>query len=291
MRFCVAIVFLALSLFLSLRASAAKSEARRACSLLRTSFYSDAEKEDIQSWCALPARTRNLLAPQYWFRHAEYQIYLRRFPVVPQAKASADLDDKKVSEILDRSHACQFYSMISPSVQSGRVSGSRRLRIVMDADDMLDQCDQIGSLIASGLEEPCSVIELAGHSTQAVGLDTVLGSEYPSKTLIKTIGECLRNISNEGVELVTSTCGAERDSEGFLHYWPGKDQEQQKLSNILKMPIISGVGPVSFASRFGPNGVEAVGGWTISYPRSRVSSIDRNLIARDLVFSQRPKSE
>lgn len=133
---------------------------------------------------------------------------------------------------------------------------------------MLDQCEQIGSLIESGLEEPCSVIELAGHSTQAVGLDTVLGSEYPSQTLIKTIGECLRRISNEGVEVVTSTCGGERDSDGILHYWPRKDQAQQILSNVLKMPIISGIGPVRFASRFGPNGVEAVEGWTVSYPLS-----------------------
>ena len=255
---------------LSALAGASASEANRACALLPTSFYSETEKVEIRDWCALPMRTRNQLPSHYWFRQKDYQLFLRAQPLAPQAAASEYWQDQKVSALLNQRRACQFYSMISPSVQSGRVVSDTRLRIVMDAEDMLAHCEQLADLMVQGIEPRCSVIELAGHATQPVGLDTVLSFSYPSRSLTTAIGRCLRKVSDQNAGLVTSTCGGERDADGFLHFWRGKQREQQNLSDILGMPILSGIGPVRFASRYGPNGVEAIGGWALTYPRKQL---------------------
>ncbi|MBC7371420.1 MAG: hypothetical protein H7326_07645 [Bdellovibrionaceae bacterium] len=259
-----------LMIAMGFEATAGPAESARACKLLATDYYSKSEKEEIQILCRLPARTQLRLPNQYWYRHSDYQKFIRSHPLTPQAIAMSDLDDARVSRILNHPKACQFYSMISPSVQSGRVVVRERVRIVMDAEDLLLQCQNFASSIRNGGVAACGVIELAGHSTQAVGLDGVLDFEVQNKDILKQLGSCFRKIVLPNGGVVTSTCGGERDSDGILHYWRGKAPAQQGLSDILGLPIISGIGPVRFASEFGANGAAAVGGWTLTYPRKVV---------------------
>ena len=53
---------------LAFSAHATESEAIRACALLKTSYYSQNQKEDIQFYCNLPLKTRNILPFVYWLR-------------------------------------------------------------------------------------------------------------------------------------------------------------------------------------------------------------------------------
>lgn len=264
--------------FLALVAHANQSEAVRACALLKTSYYSKSEKEDISFYCALPEKTQNILPSVYWLRAREYQkTFLLKQPTTPQASRNlpqGQRGDRHVSQILNNPQSCQFYSSISPSVQSKRVAQGPRLMIVQDAEDLLKKCENFKTLINDGKISRCSVIELAGHSTESVGLDTVIGVDYalgekrihPEPWLMGEISRCFKQILIENGGIVASTCGGEKADDGKYHYWKSKSLAQQELSNLLEIPIISGIGPVRFASQYGPNGAEAVSGWTLTYP-------------------------
>ena len=263
---------------LAFSAHATESEAIRACALLKTSYYSQNQKEDIQFYCNLPLKTRNILPSVYWLRSREYQKnFLLKQPTTPQAARSLNQGkrgDVYVSQILNSPQACQFYSSISPSVQSDRVAQGPRLMIVQDAEDLLKKCENLNSLITEGKVSRCSVIELAGHSTESVGLDTIIGIDYalgekrihPEPWLMGEISRCFKKVLVENGGIVASTCGGEKADDGKYHYWKSKSAAQQELSNLLELPIISGIGPVRFASQYGPNGVEAVSGWTLTNP-------------------------
>lgn len=266
-------------------ASATELEARRACARVSENYYSAEQKEDIAFYCALPEGTKHLLPDTYWLKPDDYeQSFLLKQPKVSQAPRNMGNngeDDARVSQSLNNPNACQFYSLISPSVQSGRVSEKARLSLVAGPEDLLAKCESFADKIHSGKMKHCSVIEMAGHSTQSVGLDTVIGIDYsqdkkqvyPDSLLMNKISKCFKEILERNGGIIFSSCGGEKAADGAYRYWKNKAEAQQELSNILQLPIISGIGPVHFASKYGANGTEAVGGWTSTSPLSDPANI------------------
>lgn len=257
---------------------ATEQDARRACSHVSDTYYSAEQKEDIAFYCRLPEDTKNSLPKIYWLKPDVYEkTFLLKQPKVTQASRNMGHngeDDKRVSDTLNNPNVCQFYSLISPSVQSGRVSEKPRLALVGGPQDLLQKCEFMSEQIQSGKMERCHVIEMAGHSTQSVGLDTVIGVDYshgkkqiyPDSVLMAKISQCFKKILEKDGGIIFSSCGGEKATDGVYRYWPKKAEAQQELSNILQLPITSGIGPVHFASQYGVNGSEAVGGWTTTSP-------------------------
>lgn len=261
--------------------SATEHVASAACRSLDGSFYSDEDREELGEYCAYPLVVRNNLPNIYWLPHPHYQSFLNSLPDQAQAprnfSAQGGNDDAEVSRWLDERSACHFYSSISNSVISGYVNESDRTKIVTDLSHFLSVCTDMRAKIDAGEMQPCSTLEIAGHSTQAIGLDTVFGIDYnfkrrnvfPSEWEMGVLSMCLKNISTPNTVIVMSTCGAERNDQGEYHYWRHKESAQQEWSNFMGRAVLSGIGPVRGTDDYGENGVESPQGWHLSLPQLR----------------------
>lgn len=251
-----------------------------ACKILETPYYHEKQKEDLQYYCSLPASTQAEIPSHYWLSLNDYETqFLNKTPTTPQAPRNVATDKQDdnavVSAFLNDPNICQFYSIISPSVQSKRVSATDRLDIISTPQDLLNKCELFHTKIKNNETTKCSSIEFAGHSTQSIGLDAVIGISYqdnkktmfPDKSLLSKVGHCLKKIMEPKGKIIFSTCGGEQATDGKYHFWPKKQQAQQELSNLFGLTIISGIGPVHFSSEYGHNGSESNDGWTITKPK------------------------
>lgn len=267
-----------LLLALALLAHAApREEIQKLCTSPALKSYPEEIGRETQYLCRLPDRVRSNVPEVYWLPPVAYQAWLKALPTTPSApmnfKATAKQSDAAVDKMVLDPKACHFFSSISPSVQKQKVDlKDPRTHVVLDAEDLLARC----RAFSKRKGDPCSVVEFAGHSTQAASLDTVFGVEekrgvlapYPSAGYLKDLGKCLRDISQPGAHVVFSTCGGDLEvradgSYGPTHYWPGKEKAQKELASLLGMPVLSGVG---FVDGTPAGGVTCEQGWHLSRP-------------------------
>lgn len=252
--------------------------ANYACNAVSGPLYTDSDREEISEYCAYTKIVRDNLPNVYWLPSRYYQKFLNNLPIEKQASNNLFTEmnaDAEMSRILDKAEACHFYSSISNSVLGGYVAESERTKIITDIHDLILECTEMRNKILNGDFKSCSVIEFAGHSTQAIGLDTVFGVDYnfgskkvfPNQNDINKVAECVQSIAAPQAWITMSTCGGERNENGIYHYWKNKEKAQQDFANLMKLPIVSGIGPVRAASKYGENGVESPHGWHISYPQ------------------------
>jgi hypothetical protein len=250
-------------------------KARRTCASSERQKYPEEMKDELRYLCALPDRVKQNVPEVYWLGPAEYQKWLEGQSDKPAAPANFGVTreegDREVNRMVLQPGACHFYSSISPSVQHNKVNGrDPRTRVVSDLDDLLESCRSLALSIEKGAQSKCSVVEFAGHSTQAIGLDTVFslhgGKPLPSQAGLEKLGKCLRRIAEPKAYVVFSVCGGDRLAGlpkhlGATHYWPGKSVAQKELTQIFRLPILSGVG---FVDGTPEGGVTSEKGWYLT---------------------------
>lgn len=246
---------------------------RDACEKVRQPDFKAEAGDETPYLCELPHRVKENIPEVYWWADEKYQKWLAELPAKGQAPANfgkSHLDShEKVNRLVLSPKACHFYSSISPSVQKKVVAQDSRTRIVLDHHDLLAQCRVLARKIKNRKIPPCSTIELAGHSTQSIGLDTVFGIDevkgnqvfIPSAKTIDEIGSCFRAIAAKGAHVVFSTCGGDKDVAGGKRFWPGKLRAQSRLREMIQLPIISGVGIVEGTKE---GGVACDDGWHVT---------------------------
>jgi len=266
------------SLYVTGHAFASSKLMKDACAKASQPGFSTGAGDELPYFCALPERVKKKVPEVYWWPQERYQTWLVSLHPKPASlnfgKDPKDSHQKANAMILDPK-ACHFFSSISPSVQRKAVDlKDPRTKIVLDDDDLLAQCQGLSKEFKRSGAPLCSVIEFAGHSTQSVGLDTVLGIDeqqgkkivIPSPKRVREIGQCLRNISAKGAAVFFSTCGGDLaySKDGGprqTYFWPGKEAAQKELTQLLKMPVISGIG---FVDGTPEGGVTCDEGWHLS---------------------------
>ncbi len=178
----------------------------------------------------------------------------------PEAKPNVEGDE--VNAFLEKETTCRFYGYGSNSVIERRVKPSDRLKVVASAEGMLSECQTIKKELGP---KACSSIEIAGHADRvSIGLSLYIGNDrYPTVfginhhsskrdvvpnnlALMKEIGACLREISEDGAPVIFSTCGADKDKQtGEWLFYPGKPTAQAELAKLIDRPVISAIGPAS----------------------------------------------
>lgn len=240
-----------------------------------------AETDDERPYlCQLPERIKQNVPDLYWWSPEKYLTWLRTFSLKSTAPLNLGKDLKESHKLANAyvldPNACHIYSSISPSVQKNApYLKEKRTWIAIDAPDLLQKCEAIGKTFAENRSPLCSAVELAGHSTQSIGLDTVFGIDQregkifitPSAEYLKQLGHCLRKISVPGAPVFFSTCGGDKEvtksGVGPTHFWPAKAKHQKELAALFRMPVISGIG---FVDGTPEGGVTCDDGWHLSKP-------------------------
>ncbi len=250
------------------------------CTKAREPGFQTEADDERPYLCQLPQRIKKNVPELYWWSPEKYVAWLKTFSLKPTATLNLGNDLKESHRLANAyvldPNACHIYSSISPSVQKNApYLKNKRTWITLDSQDLLLKCEEIGQTLAKNGEPLCSVIELAGHSTQSIGLDTVFGIDErkgkkvitPSKDYLKSLGKCLKTISSYQAPVFFSTCGGDIEvvspGLGPTHYWPGKEKRQQELADLFQMPVISGIG---FVDGTPEGGVTCDNGWHLSEP-------------------------
>lgn len=196
---------------------------------------------------------------------SEYLSYLKELPTSPTSPDN--ITEAEVNQHLGKRTVCRFYATHSPSVVNGMVKIQKRVRVVSDAEDLLSECRKLKE--RNGPHR-CTAIELAGHSTQSVGLDAIIGIDHQSRNpapreekMLRAIAACFHDIATPTAPVIFSTCGGDRDDDGAVRFWVKKKEAQEELAEILQRPVISGRGPVCGR---GLKEAQSPEGWYIAQP-------------------------